>query len=197
MRDMIKMVVVLTALSSVSGIGLAALYENTKDRIKDQELKFVKGPAIYSILKGVSNDPVKERFELKAGETQKIFFIGVLDGAPDAIAFEATGKGYGGDVGVMVGVNTRDDKIIGVGVTVHNETPGVGSKAQTDPTFVNQFKGKNLINEFNVKSAGGDLDAISGATITSKAVTTGVTEAGKIYKELKPRIMEKLKASSK
>lgn len=197
MRDMIKMIVVLAVLSSVSGIGLAALYENTKDRIKDQELKFVKGPAINSILKGVSNDPVKERFELPAGDTQKIFFVGVLDGSPDAVAFEAMGKGYGGNVGVMVGVNTKDDKIIGVGVTVHNETPGVGSKAQTDPAFVSQFKGKNLIREFNVKSAGGDLDAISGATITSKAVTVAVTDAGKTYKELKPQIIEKLKGYSK
>ena len=60
----------------------------------------------------------------------------------DSVAFESSGKGFGGDIGIMVGVNTADDRIIGVGVTTHSETPGVGAKAKTDPVFCSSIQGQ-------------------------------------------------------
>ncbi len=69
MREMIKMVVVLTVISLLSGGLLAALRDGTKERIESQELEFVKGPAIRSIFEGVTNDPVASRFQIKDGET--------------------------------------------------------------------------------------------------------------------------------
>ena len=60
MRDMIKMVVVLTVLAAFSGGLLAALRDATKDKIELQQLTFVKGPAIKSIFKDASNDPIAE-----------------------------------------------------------------------------------------------------------------------------------------
>jgi electron transport complex protein RnfG len=141
MREMIQMVVVLTVLSFVSGGLLAYVKDGTKEKIEFQQLTFVKGPAIKEILKGATNDPITDRFKLKDGDTERSFFVGVFDGKPHVVAFESSGKGYGGDIGVMVGVNLEDDKIVGVGVTTHSETPGVGSRAKTDPTFVAQFPG--------------------------------------------------------
>ena len=197
MREMIKMVVVLTLLCTFSGGLLAAIRGGTKERIEYQQLKFVKGPAIKAILEGSSNDPIVDRFKIKDGEIERSFFVGVFDGKASAVAFESFGKGFGGDIGLMVGVNIEDDNIIGAGVTTHNETPGVGSRAKTDPGFAAQFKGLSIKDTFKVKTDDGQIDAVSGATVTSRGVTVAATEAGKIYKKLKPQIAEKLKKFAK
>ncbi|MGW8187543.1 MAG: RnfABCDGE type electron transport complex subunit G [Desulfobacterales bacterium] len=197
MREMIQMVVVLTVLSFVSGGLLAYVKDGTKDKIEVQQLTFVKGPAIKEILKDAANDPIKDRFKLKEGDTEESFFVGVVDGKPDTVAFESSGKGFGGEIGVMVGVNLNDDKIVGVGVTTHSETPGVGARAKTDPTFVAQFAGMPLKETFKVKVDGGQVDALSGATVTSRGVSAALTQAGQIYEKLKPQIADKAKAFAK
>jgi Na+-translocating ferredoxin:NAD+ oxidoreductase subunit G len=197
MREMIQMVVVLTVLSFVSGGLLAYVKDGTKEKIEFQQLTFVKGPAIKEILKGATNDPITDRFKLKDGDTEQSFFVGVFDGKPQIVAFESSGKGYGGDIGLMVGVNLEDGKIVGVGVTTHSETPGVGSRAKTDPTFVAQFPGQPIAETFKVKADGGQVDALSGATFTSRGVAAALTEAGEIYEKLKPQIEDKAKTFSK
>ena len=197
MREMIKMVVVLTVLSSVSGALLAALRDNTLERIEYQQLKFVKGPAIRTILEGCSNDPIVDRFKLQDAEIERSFFVGVFDGKPDTIAFESVGKGFSGEIGVMVGVKLSDDKIAGVGVTTHSETPGIGSRAKTDPSFVVQFEGLSLTNAFKVKSDGGNVDALAGATLTTRGISAALTQAVQIYDRLKPQLFEKAQAFSK
>ena len=193
MREIIKMIVVLTVLSAFSGGLLAAVRGGTKEKIEYQQLVFVKGPAIRGILEGCSNDPIVDRFKIKDGDIERSFFVGVFDGKADTVTFESFGKGFGGDIGLMVGVNINDDKIIGMSVTTHSETPGIGSKAKTDPKFSNQFKGLSAVEPCKVKPDGGEIDAMSGATVTSKGVCGGVTEAGNIYKRLKPQIAEKIK----
>lgn len=197
MRELIKMVVVLTVLSAFSGGLLASLRDSTKDRIEYQQLKFVKGPAILKILEGATNNPIVDRFKLQDGEVERSFFIGKFADKKDELAFESSGKGFGGDIGLMVGVNLDTDKIIAVGVTTHSETPGVGSRAKTDPDFVVQFAGRPLVETFKVKADGGKVDALSGATVTSRGVADGLTDAGSIYKRLKPQMVEKLKDFSK
>jgi electron transport complex protein RnfG len=194
MGEMIKMVVVLTFLSVISGGALAYVQKNTTSLIEDNKLQFVKGPAIKSILKGTSNNPVSDRFTIQQGEKEDIFFVGKYDGNPKAVAFESFGKGFGGDVYIVLGVDLETDKLMGVGVTTHSETPGVGARAQTDPSLVSQFKGQALDGTFKVKADGGQVDAIGGATITSRAVSAALTDASKLYHELKPQIIEKAKA---
>ena len=197
MREMIKMLIVLTILATLSGGLLAAIRDNTKDRIENQVLEFVKGPAIRSILEGATNDPIVDRFQIKDGDVERTIFVGVLDGESRAVTFETSGKGYGGDVGLMVGVDTKDNKIIGVGVTTHAETPGMGAKAKTDPSFVAQFKELPLEGQVNVTGDGGSINAISGATITSRAVCSATNDALKIYENLKPQLADKLKEFNK
>ncbi len=193
MREMLKMIIVLTALCSFSGGLLAALRNETMEKIENQQLEFVKGPAIRDILKGSANDPIADRFKIKTGETEKSFFVGKFDGKAETVAFESTGKGFGGDIGLMIGVNIADDKIVGIGVTTHSETPGIGSRAKTDPRFAAQFKGLTLTGDFKIKNDGGQVDAISGATVTSKGVAGAVADAAKTYISLKPELAEKLK----
>jgi len=187
------MVVVLTVLSAFSGGLLSGLRNATAARIEVQQLKFVKGPAIKKILQGVSNDPIADRFTLKDGDMVRKFFVGKFDGKANTVVLESSGKGYGGDVGLMVAVNMEDDSIVGAGVTTHSETPGLGAMAKDNPAFVSQFKGLPIAETFKVTNDGGKVNAMSGATITSRAVCAAATQAGSIYKKLKPQLSEKLK----
>ncbi len=197
MRDMIKMVVVLTVLAAFSGGLLAAIRDNTKDKIELQQLTFVKGPAIKDIFKEATNDPISDRFKIQDGNVERNFFVGMIDGKPKGVALESFGKGYGGDVGLMVGIDMDSDTIIGAGVTTHAETPGMGAKAKEDPSFVNQLKGVSVKEPIKVTADGGSINAMSGATITSRAVTAAATDVGDIYTRLKPQIEEKIQALKK
>jgi Na+-translocating ferredoxin:NAD+ oxidoreductase subunit G len=193
MREMIRLLVVIAVFSAVSGGLLAAIQMGTKDRIEYQQLKFVKGPTIKQILEGASNDPLVDRFKLPDGKKERNFFVGVFDGKADVVAFESFGKGFGGEIGVIVAVNVENDKIVGIGVTTHSETPGVGSRTKTDPSFSKQFKGLSIKEPFKVKADGGQIDAISGATISSRGVCGAVVNSAEIYTRLKKDIIEKLK----
>ena len=190
MGEMIKMVVVLTFLSSLSGGVLAYVKENTQEKIEMQVLQLVKGPAIMAIFKDASNDPVADRFSIEEEGVQHEIFVAKIDGKP-MIALETAGKGYGGDVGLVVGIDTTTDKIFGVGVTTHSETAGLGSKAKDDPKFAAQFAGVDIKGPIKV---GDPINALSGATITSDAVCSAATDAGELYTRLKPKIEEELKA---
>ena len=198
MREIIKMVIVLTILSCFSGGLLAYINTATEDRIENQVLQFVKGPAVRSIFADATNDPITDRILIKDGEIERTFFVGVIDGEPRGVAFETFGKGgYGGDVGLMIGVNINEDALIGVGVTTHAETPGMGAKAKTDPSFAAQYEGLSVNEPIKVTNDGGTINSISGATMTSRAVSSAATEAAQIYLELKPQITEKLKEIKK
>ena len=188
MREMIKMVVVLTILSCFSGGVLAYLRNSTQERIDNQVLEFVKGPAVRSIFEEAENNPIEDRFILKDGDVERTIFVAVYEGEPRGVAFETFGKGYGGEVGLMVGINLQDDTLMGVGVTTHAETPGMGAKAKSDPGFVAQFKEQPTDSPIKVTADGGSINAISGATITSRAVSAAATEASEIYKKMKDQI---------
>ena len=197
MREMIKMVIVLTILSCFSGGVLAYLRNSTQERIDNQVLEFVKGPAVRTIFEGAGNNPIADRFTIKDGDIQRTFFVGIFEGEPRGVAFETSGKGYGGDVGLMVGIDVKDNKLLGVGVTTHAETPGMGARAKSEPGFVAQFKEMSLEKPFKVAQDGGSINAISGATITSRAVSAAATDAEEIYQKLKPQITEDLKKFNK
>lgn len=196
MREILMMIVVLTFLSSASGGLLAYLKDSTKDQIEKQELEFVKGPAIRNILKDASNDPIADRFKITEGDVEQNFFVGVIDGQANTVVFEAEGKGYGDKIGLMVGVNVSNDQLVGVGVTTHKETPGLGANAKDDPSFAAQFKGLSTKETFKVNKDGGGINAISGATVTSRGVCGAVTDAVQQYQKLKPAIVDNLKKVS-
>jgi len=197
MNDMVKMVVVLTVLSSVAGGVLAAVHKGTASQIEAQQLEFVKGPAIKAILAGSSNNPIEDRFKIADGDAERSFFVGKIDGKANTIAFEGFGKGFGGDIGVMVGVNMDTDKLVGAAVTVHTETPGLGAKSKDDPGLVSQFKGLIVTDPVSVTKDGGQITAISGATITSRAVCDAVGKSMKFYQKMKPQLQQEIQKFGK
>ena len=196
MREIVNMVLVLTVLSSFSGGILASVKNSTKITIENQQLKYQKAPAIKKILNAAENNPLVDRFKVKDGKNEVSVFVGKVDGEYNAVTFEGFGSGFGGDIGVMIGVDIKSNKIIGVGVTTHSETPGIGSRAQTDPSFSDQFKGLDFGDEFKVKGDGGQIDALSGATITSIGVCVALTKANKMYSRIKPEITAKIDSLS-
>ena len=103
------------------------------------------------------------------------------------LAEEAKGKGYGGDVGVMVGFNVANDTLAGIGTTTLKETPGLGMRI-AEPGFTGQFRG--IAAPVGLKSQGGSIDGISGATISSSGAVTAVNLAAEAYKALKPEILK-------
>lgn len=194
MREAFKLFIAVLVFSAVSGGLLAVVKSATQERIEYQQIKFVKGPAIQQILKGCSNDPLNSRFKIMDGKVDRSFFVGVFNGNPDTVAFESAGKGFGGDIGVVVAVNLTTDKIVGVAVTTNRETPGVGSRVRSDPAFARQFKGQPIEEPFKVKGDGGNIDALSGATVSSRGVCGAVAASGEIYHRLKAKIAEKAKS---
>jgi len=193
MREMMNMIVVLTVLTTFSGGLLAAVKSKTEVQIENQVLKFQKAPAIKGIFPEVTNDPLAERFTVKGDNIELQVFPGKLPDGSKAVAFETKGSGFGGPVGLMVGIRLDTDSIVDVRVTTHSETPGIGSRAKENLSFVSQFSGKGLDTNFAVKAEGGAIDAMSGATVTSKAVSLAATQAKEIYQKLKPEIVKQMK----
>ncbi len=195
MREMISMVVVLTVLTAVSGFLLSAIENITKIPIEESVLKFEKAPAIAEIFPDgtITNDPIKDRFNVEKEDIVLQIFPAKLEDGGKAVAFETKGKGgYGGDVGLMVGIDMANDQVIAVRVTTHQETPGLGSRAKDNTDFVSQFGEQGMDTNFALKADGGVIDAMSGATITSRAVTLAALEAQDLYKELKSEIEQKI-----
>ncbi len=197
MGEMIKMVVVLTVLSVVSGGSLSWLKDFTEPKIENQVMNLVKGPAIRQMLAEAENDPVEDRFKIMDGDEERNVFVGVFDGTPNTVVMESSASGYGDKMGMVVAINMTDETLRGIAVTTHKETPGLGARAKDDPSFAAQFAGQPITTPFGVTTDGGQISALSGATITSRAVAVGVNNAIESYQELKPQLEEKIKGLGK
>ena len=106
------------------------------------------------------------------------------DGKVNGYIYTVEPTGYGGKVTFMVGFSTPDNKITGIKVLSHSETPGLGARS-TEPEWQQQFKGKPLKDALVVTkqtpSKDNEIRAITAATITSRAVVTGINEAREHY----------------
>lgn len=182
MREILHMIVVLSLICASSGAILVNLKQATRDKIEQQVLTYVQGPALLSVLENRDNDPITER--VKMGDVT--VFPAKRDGKLVGVALEAFAPGYSGDIGVMVGFDVNDDQLLGIGITTQTETPGLGTRV-TKPAFTAQFKAHGL-ESMDLKARGGDVDGISGATFSSAGTVDAVRKAIEIYQGLKPEI---------
>jgi electron transport complex protein RnfG len=110
-------------------------------------------------------------------------YIISADGTEIGFAFLAVGKGYGGDIDILVGLED-ETTLKGIAVIAHAETPGLGDKILA-PDFTDRFVGVDIA-DVAVPDEGGKIDAITGSTISTKAVIDAVrTTAIEKVKELK------------
>ncbi len=192
---MIKMVVVLSLICALSGFALSYLKSSTAAKIEEQVLTYVQSPAIASVFQYAENDPLAERLTLELASSQEddasakkvIVFPYWTDGKLTGVAMENFAKGYGGNIGVIVGFNIEDDTIIGIGVTTMSETPGIGTRI-LDNAFISKFKKKEA-KTIDLTSNGGSIDSLGGATISSAGVVKAVQNATQDYLQLKDQIL--------
>ncbi len=191
MREIIRMIVVLAVITGISGLLLAGVNQGTQEQRKMQILKYVKGPAIHDVLAGSANEPLDDVFVFKSGTGEEVgidIFPAYKGDKLWAVAFETSAGGFGGDIGVLVGMDVASDKLLGIGITTHSETPGLGSRIR-EPGFRSGFSGLPLDQEVKVQADGGKVDAISGATISSQGVCAAVGKAMAFYSKNKDKIL--------
>lgn len=120
--------------------------------------------------------------QIEKDGTVYTYFEGLsADGATAGYVFRTSAKGYGGDIAVMVGVKT-DGTVAGVNILSISETAGLGMNAKNE-SFLSQFIGKSgTIGVLKNGSSETEIQALTGATITSKAMASAVNQALDLYK---------------
>ena len=167
MNQLVKFGLILGVICLAATLVLAVTYEVTKPKIAAQ-LKMEEQSALKNIMPGADSF-----VEKKMGEIE--YFEALSGNVPVGYCVRVTGNGYSGYIRIMAGVD-MDGTIQGVAVLEHSETPGLGARineikqGESEPWFLKKFKGKNARN-IAVKK---DIDAITGATISSKAVTDAI-----------------------
>lgn len=189
MKEYIRMITVLTAISALCGLLLAAVQKGTEKQIEMQILNNVQGPAVTKVLESSTNDFIQERQSININEEKLTVFIGKKENKPWALAFENKGTGFGGQVGVMVGFDIEKNKLTGIGILTHQETPGLGARI-TEDTFTVHFKDQPLTAVFKVKKDDGIIDAVSGATYSSRAVCEAVRKCINLLPQIKKKVLE-------
>lgn len=179
-------VIILTLICAISGATLAAVKIGTAEQIENQLLANIQGPTLRKMYPQADNDPIAERKKIATPSGDSVVVFPVYEkGNLSSVAIEGIGTGYGGDLGVMVGFNLAAGNIRSIGVTLSKETPGIGTQIQ-DGRFTKQFSGKKP--SVSLRPDGGEIDAISGATISSKGAIIAVQNAGKNFESLRPEI---------
>ena len=170
----LKLVLSLTVIAAVCAAVLAIVNNITKARIAENDVRTAKEAAQAVLPQGVkattfTSDPADKSLQI---------CIGYADEAKTSIVGYAVpgrnDKGYGGTIRLMVGL-TPDGKVVTYRKLAANETPGLGAKLE-DAAFVQQFTGKPAA-ALQVRKDGGEIDAITGATITSRAVCAAIADA--------------------
>ncbi len=172
--DMFKIVINLVIIYAVGGLILATVYAKTSPIIF-QKAKQEKEDALKDMIEAESIKPIGEWYPYKRKHAE--YYEAKSGGETVGYIIETFGKGYSSYINILVSVNT-DLVVQKINVLHHGETPGLGDEIELD-YFKDQFKGKTIETLKVVKD--GDptyVQAISGATISSQAVTEAGVKPG-------------------
>jgi electron transport complex protein RnfG len=202
-------------LRSAIGLGLFAVITGgtialtqvvTEDRIEEQAAK-AEASALFEIIPENQHDnnllrdvvtlPASNRLT-SPGPVQA--WVARRDGRPVGMIMPAIAPdGYSGDIRLLVGIDLQGE-VLGVRVTNHRETPGLGDRIETRKSdWIKSFDGKSLGNphpkQWNVKKNGGAFDQFTGATITPRAVVKAVHRSLIYFRQNRGAILERLNAA--
>lgn len=198
MPSTVRLIVALTITCAISALALSVIHGLTEEPIEEQK-RLATMRAVQEVLPPFDNDPARETVmitleEDEAGARDTVtVYLGTLEGAVSGVAFQTFGEGYGGFIDIMLGIDL-EGKISGVKILEHEETPGLGAKIE-EPAFREQFKGKSLENSvlvsgnLAVTNDGGDLDALTGATISPRGVAQAASAGLKIFDRHRQEIL--------
>lgn len=181
MKNLAKLILVLTIICVASGSLMAFVYGLTKERIRIAQEE-AKNRAIKTVLPECDNNPVENAVTIEVDGQTWTFFVARKGGQFAGAAFlTSSSEGYGGTINVMVGVNV-DGKVQAIEILPPvTETPGLGAKI-TEKKFKDVFAGKNIKEtKWAVIKDKGDIDQITAATISSRAVVGAVKTGLDLY----------------
>jgi electron transport complex protein RnfG len=171
---MIRLVFVLTVICAVSSALLAAVYNLTKEPIAAALEQRTLQAAANVMPAGLS---IPEKVVVIEDERTNTFFVAKQGDKMVAVAVEGRSKnGYGGDIALMVGINIADERLVGYEVISASETPGLGTKIAKD-AFKKPLMGMPLASRWFVRKEGGEVDAVTAATISSRAALECIRNA--------------------
>lgn len=173
-----NMALCLTLVCLFCSSVLALVYAVTFDPIEQASRKALEASIGRVLPEG---GELSEAREAEFAGQDYEYYVSSADTTVIAYAVKSTAIGFGGPLTVMVGV-LPDGTIYNTSVLSHSETPGLGAKCQTDEAFLGQWKGYN--GSFKVTKDGGDVDAITASTITSRAYTLAVANAAALVKNM-------------
>lgn len=187
-NKIIKDAIALTVITLVAGVSLGGVYEITKEPIARQEA-LAKEKAYQDVFEEASEfqsvtitpeleEDLREQLDSQGCRAQTVEEImEAKDEEGNLLGYAFTivsGEGYGGDIRFSMGIQS-DGTVNGLSILSISETAGLGMNANT-PEFKEQFKNKNtakFVYTKNGASGEGEIDALSGATVTTNAMTNG------------------------
>lgn len=186
MREMVKPTISLLVICFLVTLCLALVNSSTKDTIKQRErmdAEEQRKQVMHEAKSFKEIDGWKEKES--SGIVREVY--AAYDGEKlVGYVFSAFPKGYGGEIKVTVGIGSNK-MVSGVSIGENKETPGLGTKASEDG-FIGQYSEKEIQKAFKVvkrsATADNEIQAISGATITSKAVTSAVQASAELGDKL-------------
>jgi electron transport complex protein RnfG len=173
-----NMTFTLLTITLLSSACLGFVYSFTEGPINDAKNAKINN-AISQVLPEFDNKPTAQKFEREVDGGILIFYPATKDGQPIGTAIQTfTKNGFSGQIDLMVGF-LADGTIHGIEVIAHKETPGLGDKMESGKSdFSVQFKGKHPENfKLAVTKDGGNVDAITASTISSRAYCDAVQRA--------------------
>ncbi len=175
MKDMFKITLPLVAIFVVAGVIMAMTYRQTYP-VRFQAEKQEKEEALKEMAPSAT-DPIKPAGTWNAADNKSHeYYQATATGRPVADIAETAGKGYSSYIKMLVALSP-DMKITDVKVLDMNETPGLGDQV-LERSFLDQFKGKSLSQIILIKGETKEnIQAVSGATYSSRGVTNGVKDA--------------------
>ena len=181
--NFINMVLTLFLVAAVAALALGGVYTVTKEPIAIAKQKKLEA-AIKAVLPDFDTISTK-RIAAAEGTDSLTFYYASKGGEQIGVAVKSyTNEGFSGNIEIMVGL-LNDGTISNTAVLSHKETPGLGDKMDKKKSdFPDQFMGKNP-NEYVLKVSkdGGDVDAITAATISSRAFCDAVQRAYSTYEK--------------
>jgi electron transport complex protein RnfG len=176
MKDMIRLTLSLVVIFIGAGAIIGMTYYKTSPvRYVAEEKE--KAEALKEMAP-TATDPIKPAGSwISKNQKHYEYFAATSSGKPVAYIASTAGKGYSSYIQMLVSLNT-EMKINDLKILHHGETPGLGDQVEDRKLFLDQFKGKDLSQLVLIKGETTEnIQAISGATISSRAVTNGVKDA--------------------
>ncbi|HKJ66122.1 MAG TPA: RnfABCDGE type electron transport complex subunit G [Desulfopila sp.] len=192
MSEIVRMVVVLSLIAGICSAVLTMANQGLAPQIEKQTDLYVRGPALERLFGKPAREVLNNKVVIDAGDTEiPVFYL--KDGENvSTLAIEATGKGgYGGDLKLMIGIDLVSGRQTGLEVVSHSETPGLGARIE-EPGFRRQWQGLPSEGKVALTGNGGEIDAISGATTTSRAAVGGTNEALLFLQNHKEEILKSI-----